>query len=113
MNIDLKGLPTGDWRDLTKEEMEVIFEMIEDSVSEPNPPKAKAKTAIKQKPSKKKEGGFYPSSVSNSRKPGSKRAGAHKPSGKREGKSRVSPKPEGRRGSGGRASGASGRDKKR
>jgi len=113
MNIDLKGLPTGDWRDLTKEEMEEIFEMIEDSVSEPNPPKAKAKTAIKQKPSKKKEGGFYPNSVSNPRKPGSKRPGAPKPSGKREGKSRVTPKPEGRRGAGGRASGASGRGKKR
>src|SRR5690554_5648958 len=29
MNIDLKGLPTGDWRDLTEKEMNEIYQMIE------------------------------------------------------------------------------------
>jgi 23S rRNA pseudouridine2604 synthase len=34
MNISLKGLPVGDWRDLTKSELETIYSMIEDSSSE-------------------------------------------------------------------------------
>jgi 23S rRNA pseudouridine2604 synthase len=33
MNIGLKGLPLGDWRELTEEEMEIIHNMVEDSVS--------------------------------------------------------------------------------
>ena len=118
MNINLKGLPTGDWRDLTKNEMEEIFGMIEDSSGAPDLPKAKAKSSVKHKPSKhtspkKKEGSFSSPSTSSTKKTGAKRPGSPKASGKREGKSRVSPKPEGRRGSGGRAAGASGRGKKR
>ena len=48
MNIDLKGLPLGDWRELTESEMEIIYKMIEDSTSEheKNPKKA----AIKKSP---------------------------------------------------------------
>lgn len=34
MNIDLKGLPVGDWRELSDLEMETIYAMIEDSTSE-------------------------------------------------------------------------------
>jgi 23S rRNA pseudouridine2604 synthase len=34
MNIGLKGLPLGDWRDLTEDEMKIIYRMIEDSSSE-------------------------------------------------------------------------------
>jgi 23S rRNA pseudouridine2604 synthase len=34
MNISLKGLPVGDWRDLTKSELETIYSMVEDSSSE-------------------------------------------------------------------------------
>ncbi|MBL0340113.1 MAG: 23S rRNA pseudouridine(2604) synthase RluF [Bacteroidetes bacterium] len=33
MNISLKGLPLGDWRDLTENEMQIIYSMIEDSSS--------------------------------------------------------------------------------
>jgi 23S rRNA pseudouridine2604 synthase len=46
MNIDLKGLPLGDWRELTDKEMETIYAMIEDSTSEhlKNP----KKTAVKK-----------------------------------------------------------------
>src|SRR5690606_16180087 len=99
MNIDLKGLPTGDWRDLTKEEMDEIFEMIETSSSAPNLPKTKAKSPVKHKSSKKKEGGYFPPSTSSTKKTGATRPGSPKASGKRDGKSRVSPKPEGRRGS--------------
>ncbi|MFM7822498.1 MAG: 23S rRNA pseudouridine(2604) synthase RluF [Bacteroidota bacterium] len=31
MNIDLKGLPVGDWRDLTEKEMKIIYSMLEES----------------------------------------------------------------------------------
>jgi 23S rRNA pseudouridine2604 synthase len=34
MNISLKGLPTGDWRDLTEIEVKTIYRMIEDSSSD-------------------------------------------------------------------------------
>lgn len=49
MNISLKGLPVGDWRDLTEKEMTELSKMIEHSSSEDQskkkeaPPKAKSK----------------------------------------------------------------------
>ena len=48
MNIDLKGLPVGDWRELTEKEMESIYAMIEDSTSEhlKNPKKATVKKPV-------------------------------------------------------------------
>ena len=48
MNIDLKGLPLGDWRELTDKEMETIYAMIEDSTSEhlKNPKKPAVKKPV-------------------------------------------------------------------
>ena len=37
MNIRLKGLPLGDWRDLDEEEITSIFKMLEHSSSEGSP----------------------------------------------------------------------------
>jgi 23S rRNA pseudouridine2604 synthase len=34
MNISLKGLPTGDWRELTQEEVDIIYSMVKDSSSD-------------------------------------------------------------------------------
>lgn len=34
MNIGLKGLPVGEWRDLTEGEMEIIYNLLEDSTNE-------------------------------------------------------------------------------
>ncbi|TXK33226.1 23S rRNA pseudouridine(2604) synthase RluF [Pontibacter qinzhouensis] len=45
MNITLKGLPTGDWRDLTPQEMENIFKLIEQSESAVAPAKKADATA--------------------------------------------------------------------
>jgi 23S rRNA pseudouridine2604 synthase len=48
MNIDLKGLPAGDWRDLTETEMKVIYGLLEESsgVDEKKPkPKQASKKA--------------------------------------------------------------------
>jgi 23S rRNA pseudouridine2604 synthase len=48
MNIELKGIPLGDWRELTDKEMETIYSMIEDSTSEhlKNPKKAAVKKPV-------------------------------------------------------------------
>ncbi|MCX8486580.1 MAG: 23S rRNA pseudouridine(2604) synthase RluF [Crocinitomicaceae bacterium] len=94
MNIGLKGLPVGEWRDLTESEMEIIYTLLEDSSNEdvrksskPATPK-KPKTAStsssshppKSKkpylsspnfgnPPKKKEQRGGPTKKSNSRRP--------------------------------------------
>lgn len=51
MNITLKGLPVGDWRDLTDAEMQVIFRLLETSsgeaIKKPKPPSASAKNKPK------------------------------------------------------------------
>lgn len=52
MNVSLKGLPVGEWRDLTDDELIELFKLIEDSSSEVKPakgdkPKA-AKAAVAQ-----------------------------------------------------------------
>jgi 23S rRNA pseudouridine2604 synthase len=39
MNVSLKGLPVGEWRDLTDDELIELFKLIEDSSSEAKPAK--------------------------------------------------------------------------
>lgn len=51
MNISLKGLPIGDWRDLTETEVKTIYKMIEDSSSTDDRKSASTK---ENKPNKKK-----------------------------------------------------------
>jgi 23S rRNA pseudouridine2604 synthase len=34
MNIDLKGIPLGEWRDLSDSELEIIYGLLEDSSNE-------------------------------------------------------------------------------
>jgi len=64
MNIDLKGLPLGDWRDLTENELKVIYSLLEDSSGE-DEKKAKPKQPPKKnKPEAPKKTG------SNRAKPG-------------------------------------------
>jgi 23S rRNA pseudouridine2604 synthase len=51
MNVSMKGLPLGEWRDLTDDELVELFKLIEDSSSEAKPakkPKAKPAAAIKK-----------------------------------------------------------------
>ncbi|EFE96244.1 23S rRNA pseudouridine(2604) synthase RluF [Serratia odorifera] len=47
MNVGLAGLPLGEWRDLTDDELVELFKLIEDSSSEAKPAK-KAKPAVKK-----------------------------------------------------------------
>ncbi len=48
MNIGLKGLPVGEWRDLTESEMEIIYNLLEDSSNEDV--SKSSKTATPKKP---------------------------------------------------------------
>lgn len=47
MNVSMAGLPPGEWRDLTDDELVELFKSIEDSSSEAKPAK-KAKPAVKK-----------------------------------------------------------------
>ncbi len=71
MNVGLSGLPLGEWRDLTDDELVELFKLIEDSSSEAKP----AKKAAKPKPAVKKP-------ASSGQKPADK-AGSQAPARKR------------------------------
>lgn len=49
MNVDLKGLPVGEWRDLTEKELKVLFEAIADS-----PEHVPTKSSSRRKPAKRR-----------------------------------------------------------
>ena len=51
MNVNLKGLPLGEWRDLTDDELVELFKLLENSSSEDKPTKkAQIKSATAKKP---------------------------------------------------------------
>ena len=45
MNVSLKGLPVGEWRDLTQKELSVLLKSVEDSSSEAKAPAKKSRQA--------------------------------------------------------------------
>lgn len=69
MNVTLKGLPVGEWRDLTENELIVLYKMIENSTSDNESPKDKP--AAKKSTTKPKPGQPERSSFSATRKAGS------------------------------------------
>ncbi|RRZ87851.1 23S rRNA pseudouridine(2604) synthase RluF [Erwinia sp. 198] len=86
MNVSLKGLPLGEWRDLTDDELTELFGLIEDSSSEAKPAKkaqAKAKPAAAKKPAiggqkSGKEGAKTPGNLASRKRftqPGRKKKG--------------------------------------
>lgn len=102
MNISLKGLPQGDWRELTNAEKEIILGMVEKSSSQSkktnkqtqiNNPEAKAKPAHKKSSRPPKKGGFKNNTASkynkqSNSKPGFKKSGARNGKSKAGGKGR-------------------------
>ncbi len=50
MNVSLKGIPVGDWRDLTEKEMSVLLKSIEDSSSQDSTLAKKSRNAPRKKP---------------------------------------------------------------
>lgn len=66
MNIDLKGLPVGEWRDLTEAELRVLLKAAEGSSSEAAPSKkARHKPSASGQPRK----GIKPNTASGAKKP--------------------------------------------
>ena len=56
MHIDLKGLPVGEWRDLTQKELKVMSEAIEDSSSEGHSGTDRSTSTPARKPARKTQG---------------------------------------------------------
>lgn len=103
MNISLKGIPTGEWRELTPEEQTEIYKMVEKSSANAPAPKAKASS------SKPKDQAFE--DIFGTVKPAAKRGNSGKPgSGRAAGAGSGRPGPKGanedKRRSAGRAAGA-------
>lgn len=84
MHIDLKGLPVGDWRDLTESEMKVMYSMLEESTgidekkSKAKPPAKKPKPERHKKTDAKKSAQGRPSHFNrNSKGKSTRRSGRH------------------------------------
>ena len=89
MNVNLKGLPVGDWRDLTPKELSVLLKSIEDSSANDSAPAKKSRNSPRKKPrtdtSSKSNTASKPSGAAkrNSKHP---KDGARKPSGSKGGR---------------------------
>ncbi|WP_312775206.1 23S rRNA pseudouridine(2604) synthase RluF [Atlantibacter hermannii] len=82
MNVSLKGLPPGEWRDLTDDELIELFKLIENSTSDAKPAKkAKPKAAPAKSPAAKpanKSGAKTPAELGQRKRftqPGRKKKG--------------------------------------
>jgi len=118
MNVSLKGVPVGEWRDLTQKELAVLLKSVEDSSSEAdasrkssrNKPKSNHRGHASEKTSVKaiKRSGSKPSSSkpekSNSKHPTPKNPNTKHPNGKRSGGKNGTPKGQGNRPPKGRGS---------
>jgi 23S rRNA pseudouridine2604 synthase len=97
MNIGLKGLPVGEWRDLTESEMEIIYNLLEDSSNEdvrksskpatPKKPKT-ASTSSSSHPPKSKKPYLSSPNFGNPPKKKEQRGGTTKKSNSRRPKGR-------------------------
>jgi 23S rRNA pseudouridine2604 synthase len=94
MNISLKGLPVGEWRDLSESEMDTIYQLLEDSTnddvrksSKPSTPK-KPKTTSSSNPPKSKKPYLSSPNFGNPPKKKEQRGGTAKKSNSRRPKGR-------------------------
>ncbi|HLV77936.1 MAG TPA: 23S rRNA pseudouridine(2604) synthase RluF [Marinobacter sp.] len=83
MNVSLKGLPVGSWRDLSASELAALFDAIRESSSETAQPaehkprpKPKPKPAPKARPNARSEARGRPARPAKVRKPSVKKRGA-------------------------------------
>ena len=84
MNVSLSGIPLGEWRDLTDDELIELFKLIENSSSEAKPKaKAKPKTqgikrpVVRRRKRKRKAGANRPETANALPSQGAKRKGAN------------------------------------
>jgi 23S rRNA pseudouridine2604 synthase len=75
MNVSLKGIPVGEWRDLTQKELSVLLKSIEDSSSEASAPAKKSRNATRK--NTRSDGASKPRTFSKPKAP-SKPTGATK-----------------------------------
>lgn len=68
MNVTLKGLPVGDWRELTEQELKGIFKLTENSLSDHTPSNSKGNVKNTHKPNEKVSEKFNKSSRPKSNK---------------------------------------------
>ncbi len=97
MNIDLKGLPLGEWRDLTEEEKRVLYSMVEKSSATERKKSQSAKGTPKGSPKDSSKGNPKDSPKARTKgapKSGSKGTSRALPKGKPE---RSTPKGSGKR----------------
>lgn len=71
MNIELKGIPLGEWRELSESEMRILNELLKDSSGEADKPKSKPNPPKKKTPVQQKNNSQQKSRSFNG-KPGSK-----------------------------------------
>ncbi len=84
MNVSLKGLPVGQWRDLDRAELKTLFDLIRDSSSEATPGAAsETRKPGKQPPAKKTSGRNAPGKKPLGKKPAGKKVFGKKPSVKK------------------------------
>ena len=85
MNVNLKGLPVGDWRDLTSKELSDLLKSIEGSASDASTPAKKSRNAPRKKPhtdisskskTSSKSTGAAKSDIKNTKDGGRKPAGS-------------------------------------
>lgn len=78
MNVDIKGLAVGDWRDLTQKELKGIFDAIKDSSSEAPVGRKTTQKKSNKKPGQKSSSGFNAGGAkAGTSKNGPKRGGPH------------------------------------
>lgn len=90
MNIELKGLPLGEWRELTDSEMKILNELLKDSSGEaekpankPNPQKKKAHSQQQNSKDKPRSFGNKPGNNKNGGKSGNFKGKKSAPRGRR------------------------------
>lgn len=82
MNIELKGLPLGEWRELTEAEMTIMHELLKDSSGEADKPKSKPTPPKKKAPAQQKNSSQQKNPKEKPRSFGSKPGGNNRNGGK-------------------------------
>lgn len=96
MNVSLKGLAIGEWRDLTQQEMTALFKLIEHSSSEAKPAKKAKNGASNQKKNQQSSAKSAANSARNGQKSGQRNSSGRGAAGKDSNHSKQAPARGGR-----------------
>ena len=106
MNVDTKGLPVGEWRDLTQKELAVLLKSVEDSSSEAKPGTRKQRSPSRSKSNHGQSKRGSSTGDKNDSKRGKGQAPSRNATGKSNGRKAANQPSDGRgqRGTGGKTS---------